>query len=259
MNLDRCRTYLLYFGWRTRRSTRTTTVFCILSLVTRPTFSWRRLAFLTASPASATFPETGSVRSARSAASDSLFSSIPVHPERLCAPLLLIALGYYRLYTSQVFALPPQFLDHIRVPERKLEPEPEESLLQLAYLFPKLLVSQLPDLFRLHTNPPSTASLRETNLVFIGSLFAASLIASRAVFSSTPSISNRTRPGFPPAPQPSGAPLPFPIRVSAVFLVIGLSGNTLIHIFPPRLMNRVIATREASICLLVTHAGSRAF
>src|SRR5262249_11750859 len=83
--------------------------------------------------------------------------------------------------------------------------------------------------------------------------------ASRAVFSPPPSISKRPRPGFTTATQPSGAPLPFPIRVSAGFLVIGLSGNTLIHIFPPRLMNRVIATREASICLLVTHAGSRAF
>src|SRR5262249_4506265 len=122
MNLDRCRTYRLYLGWRTRRSTRTTTVFCILSLVTRPTFSWRRLAFLTAEAPSATFPETGSVPPACSPAPDSLFSSIPVYPERLCAPLLLIALGYYCLYASKVFALPAHFLDHISIAERKLEP-----------------------------------------------------------------------------------------------------------------------------------------
>src|SRR5262249_22394051 len=210
MNLDRCRTYRLYLGWRTSRSTRTTTVFSILSLVTRPTFSWRRLGFLVVETASASVPETGRVPSACSPAADSLFSGIPVHPERLRASLLLIPLGYNSLYASKVFALPAQFLDHIRVPERKLEPEPEERLLQLAYFFPKLLVGQFPDLFGLHTNPPSTASLRETNLVFIGSLFAASLIASRAVFSSTPSISHRTRPGFTTAPQPSSLPLPLP-------------------------------------------------
>src|SRR5215211_433405 len=84
-------------------------------------------------------------------------------------------------------------------------------------------------------------------------------MASRAVFSSTPSISNSTRPGLTTATQPSGAPLPLPIRVSAGFLVIGLSGKTRIQILPPRLMKRVIATREASICRPVIHAGSSAF
>src|SRR5215216_3664841 len=84
-------------------------------------------------------------------------------------------------------------------------------------------------------------------------------MASRAVFSSTPSISNSTRPGLTTATHPSGAPLPLPIRVSAGFLVMGLSGKTRIQIFPPRLMKRVIATREASICLPVIQAGSIAF
>jgi hypothetical protein len=42
-------------------------------------------------------------------------------------------------------------------------------------------------------------------------------------------------------------------------LVIGLSGNTRTQIFPPRLMNRVIATRAASIWRSVIHAGSIAF
>ena len=53
--------------------------------------------------------------------------------------------------------------------------------------------------------------------------------------------------------------MPFPIRVSAGFTVTGLSGKIRIHILPPRLMKRVIATRAASIWRLVIHAGSRAW
>ena len=42
---------------------------------------------------------------------------------------------------------------------------------------------------------------------------------------STPAISKSIRPGFTTATQPSGAPLPLPMRVSAGFLVNGLSGK----------------------------------
>src|SRR5579871_6937732 len=48
------------------------------------------------------------------------------------------------------------------------------------------------------------------------------------------------------------------MRVSAGFFVTGLSGNTLIQTLPPRLMWRVNATREASICRLVSQHGSSA-
>src|SRR5580765_444985 len=81
-------------------------------------------------------------------------------------------------------------------------------------------------------------------------------MASCAKVLEMPSSSNMTRPGLITATHSSGAPLPLPIRVSAGFFVIGLSGNTRIHILPPRLMLRVIATRAASIWRLVTHAGS---
>ena len=40
----------------------------------------------------------------------------------------------------------------------------------------------------------------------------------------TPASSNITRPGLTTATQPSGEPLPEPMRVSAGFLVNGLSG-----------------------------------
>src|SRR5712692_1579416 len=98
-----------------------------------------------------------------------------------------------------------------------------------------------------------------TNFVGIGSLCSARSSASLAVARSTPAISNITRPGFTGATQRSGAPLPLPMRVSAGFLVNGLSGKMRIQSLPPRLMNRVMATREASIWRSVIHAASMAF
>src|SRR5580698_943300 len=84
-------------------------------------------------------------------------------------------------------------------------------------------------------------------------------MAAAAVALSTPSISNNIFPGRITATHCSGAPLPLPIRVSAGFLVIGLSGNKRIHTLPPRLMERVMATRAASICRSVIQAHSSAF
>src|SRR5690348_2167584 len=46
------------------------------------------------------------------------------------------------------------------------------------------------------------------------------------------------------------------MRVSAGFFVTGLSGKTRIQILPPRLTERVIARRAASIWRLVIQAGS---
>ena len=68
------------------------------------------------------------------------------------------------------------------------------------------------------------SSSRMTNLVLTGSLWPARRIASRARCSGTPASSNITRPGLTTATQPSGEPLPEPMRVSAGFLVTGLSG-----------------------------------
>src|SRR5215475_344029 len=97
------------------------------------------------------------------------------------------------------------------------------------------------------------------NFVLIGSFAAASSMARWAVARSTPSISKMIRPGLTTATQPSGAPLPLPIRVSAGFFVIGLSGKMRIQSLPPRLTKRVMATRPASICFPVTQATSVAF
>src|SRR4026207_473815 len=64
---------------------------------------------------------------------------------------------------------------------------------------------------------------------------------------------------LPPRPPGRGIarpPLPGPGRVSAGVLVAGLSGNTRIQILPPRLAERVIAVRAASIWRAVIQAGS---
>lgn len=77
---------------------------------------------------------------------------------------------------------------------------------------------------------------RETILHLQGNLCIASRSASLAVSSGTPAISNITRPGLTTAAQYSTVPFPLPIRVSAGFAVIGLSGKILIQTLPPRLM-----------------------
>src|SRR3979409_2228302 len=82
-----------------------------------------------------------------------------------------------------------------------------------------------------HLWPPAVATDSETTKrVLIGSLDAASVIASFATCGVTPPISKRTRPGLITATQPSGLPLPEPMRVSAGFLVMDLSGETRIQI-----------------------------
>src|SRR5690606_223537 len=75
---------------------------------------------------------------------------------------------------------------------------------------------------------------RVTKAVLTGSFAAASLNASRAISSVTPSISYSTKPGWIFAAQYSTPPLPLPMRTSSGFLVTGTSGNTRIQILPPR-------------------------
>jgi hypothetical protein len=67
------------------------------------------------------------------------------------------------------------------------------------------------------------------------------------------------RPGFTTATQYSGAPFPFPMRVSAGFFVTGLSGKIRIQTRPSRFIIRVSVTRAASIWRWVIHPGSSAF
>ena len=64
----------------------------------------------------------------------------------------------------------------------------------------------------------------------MGSFAEALYNAILATDSGTPSTSNRILPGLTTATQYSGAPFPFPIRVSAGLIVTGLSGKILIQI-----------------------------
>src|SRR5262249_14017399 len=131
----------------------------------------------------------------------------------------------------------------LELPHRILEPVLEHRVAQLGQLVPDLVRRQLAHRLRLEflAHYASTAaSSRIRNRVCSGSLLAPSRNAWRACAAAMPSSSNSTRPGLTTATHSSGFPLPLPIRVSAGFLVTGLSGNTRIHILPPRLMNRVM-------------------
>src|SRR6267154_5813814 len=100
--------------------------------------------------------------------------------------------------------------------------------------------------------------MRATKRVLIGSLAAASVSASLAVCTVTPSISKITRPGLTRATHNSGVPLPEPMRTSAGFFDTGTSGKTRIQTRPARFMCRVSARRAASIWRAVTRSGSSA-
>src|ERR1700739_2927206 len=149
-------------------------------------------------------------------------------------------------------------LERLGLPGAQLKPQAENLLRQILLARLQLRRAIFAELFNTprHTQSPP---VRETNFVGIGSLCDASPIASRAVASSTPAISNMMRPGLTTATHFSGAPLPLPMRVSAGFLVYGLSGKMRIHSLPPRLMKRVMATRDASIWRAVIQAFSMAF
>src|SRR4029077_2557080 len=102
-------------------------------------------------------------------------------------------------------------------------------------------------------------SSRVTTRGLIGSFWIAVVRATRACSSLGNESSNRIRPGLTTATHSSGLPLPEPMRVSAGFLVTGLSGEIRIHTWPPRFTWRVMAIRAASIWRAVIHAGSRAW
>src|SRR3954462_4331559 len=101
--------------------------------------------------------------------------------------------------------------------------------------------------------------MRWTMMVRNGSFAEASANASLASTSVTPSISNSTLPGWISDTKYSGLPLPLPMRTSAGFCEIGLSGEMRIQMRPPRLMWRVMARRAASIWRAVSRPRPIAF
>src|SRR6266702_7193011 len=135
----------------------------------------------------------------------------------------------------------------------------EALLLQIQDCVILLVGAQRADVFDLHLCHGHYSAMRSTKRVLIGSLAAASVSASFAVCTVTPSISKSTRPGLTRATHSSGAPLPEPMRTSAGFFDTGTSGNTRIQTRPARFMWRVSARRAASIWRAVTRSGSVAF
>src|SRR5713101_6359958 len=220
MKVDVRRSVLPYRPWRTCHSTATTMLFCILLLRTTPSFSdfWAMFALTSRS--------------------------------------LIPFLSEHRLDAREIAAYRPELVRRLELSHGLLDAHPEQLIDELALLRAELVGGHLAQLRSLHSI--FSCENRVANFVRIGSFAAASFMASRAAFSGTPSISNSTRPGRMTATHCSGAPFPFPMRVSCGFLVIGLSGNTRTQILPPRLMKRVMATRAASICRSVSQHGSRA-
>src|SRR6266852_8693400 len=171
----------------------------------------------------------------------------------LSCPLL----SEHGLDAREIAAHRANLVRRFELPHGLLNAHPEQLVGEVALLDAELVGAEVAQFRGLHSI--FSWAKRVANLVRIGSLAAASRIASRASFSVTPSISNSTRPGRTTHTHCSGAPLPLPMRVSCGFFVIGLSGNTRTQILPPRLMKRVIATRAASICRSVSQHGSSAF
>src|SRR4051812_17990690 len=147
----------------------------------------------------------------------------------------------------------------LELPGGALEAQVEALLLQVQDGVILLIRAQCTDVFDLHLGHGHYSAMRSTKRVLIGSLAAARVSASRAVWVLTPSISNSTRPGLTRATHSSGAPLPEPMRTSAGFFDTGTSGNTRIQTRPARFMWRVSARRAASIWRAVTRSGSVAF
>src|SRR5208283_3529771 len=168
-------------------------------------------------------------------------------------------LALHGLDASNVLLQLANLLQALGLSHLQLKLHLEELVRQLALLMKQFGIGQVADLFYIHRQNPQCTPSRSTNFVRSGSLWAANRMASAASVGDTPSISNRILPGRTTATQWSGAPLPFPIRVSAGFLVTGLSGNNRIQILPPRLMKRVMATRLASIWRSVIQPGSMTF
>src|SRR5687768_5955301 len=170
---------------------------------------------------------------------------------------MFLFLRNHGLDARQVAAREAQLERRIELAERLLNAHPEQLILELLRARLQVVHRQIAQFRHVHHDAFSSAN-RVANFVWMGSFDAASRSASRASVWVTPSISNRIRPGLTTHTHSSGAPLPLPMRVSCGFLVIGLSGNTRTQILPPRLMNRVIATRAASICRDVSQHGSSA-
>src|SRR5579863_3294697 len=127
----------------------------------------------------------------------------------LCFPQF--AFAKQCLYPGQILPRRPQLGDRLGLPGGELEAQPEDLLSEFVlalFQFRRILIAHFLDMFG-HQSAPA----RLTKRVRIGSLCAASVIASCAVARSTPAISNITRPGFTTATQRSGAPLPLPMRV----------------------------------------------
>src|SRR5690606_7444494 len=146
---------------------------------------------------------------------------------------------------------------------RTLQPQRELRLAQLDQLDVEVGGLLAAGLFQEASDPlilfGHQRTCRFTKVVVTDSLAPARRNASRACASGTPSISNRTLPGCTLHTQYSTLPLPARMRTSSGVFETGTSGNTRTQIWPPRLTERAMARRAASISRAVMRARSVAF
>src|SRR6266700_109784 len=167
---------------------------------------------------------------------------------------------HHRQDPRDVLAHLPDLPVVVQLPDGVLEAQLVELAPRALEAAAQLVGVQRPQVLGLHCSPPpacaACGSTTATKRVRTGSLAAARRMASLATSWLTPPISNRMRPGLMTATQPSGLPLPEPMRVSAGFLVTGLARKTRIQIWPPRRTCRVMARLAASICRFVIQQAS---
>src|SRR4051794_25263188 len=211
-------------GWVKRRSTRTTTVLSCLSLTTTPCsvrFGISRLLRLGFRARGALLRSDG-------------------------------------LDTRDIATDLPDPCSILELPGGPLEAQVEAFLLEFQSLIVELVDGHGPKITHLHGHSSTYSAIRSMKRVLIGSLAAASVSASRAVTTDTPSISNRMRPGLTGPPHNPGAPFPDPRQPSGVFFDPAPPEKMRTKPRPARFMCRVSARRAASICRAVTRSGSSA-
>ncbi len=155
------------------------------------------------------------------------------------------ALAGNRFHPRDILAQASNLFQALGLAHVELKLQLKELIVKIALLVAEFLIGQVADFFRFHKlfhfSVRRRFALHEAGAQrqFVRSQpHGFRSILRRDTFHLKQDLPGRTT-----ATQWSGAPLPFPIRVSAGFLVTGLSGNRRIQILPPRLTNRVIATR----------------
>gem|GEM_PF-6859191 len=138
--------------------------------------------------------------------------------------LFLIFIGKHGLDSSNIFFQESKLCRVFKSANTVLKAQLKKTFAQFGIFLQKIFNRKRAQFFCFHIE-----LLLLMTVVGKGNLKLANLNASMANSSGIPFISYKILPGRIVATQYSGDPFPLPMRVSAGFLVIGLSGNMRIH------------------------------